>query len=308
MYFIRFFALFLYLLFGLSLQANQQQAGSKRKRILVNKTLAAIYDVRGTELVLRSDLQPSLDGRQQSLRDVIIKKLMVLNALEFKPNISEEERENFLGQLCKSQEVSRTKLLNMIKNETGMDEDQIFKEIDQRLLVESAIEYRVKTNKKLITTKGDVEAYWEQHALKELATYTLTQTFITTDIINPTQIPELIASKEKESILSWGPPFTLKENEIAADKRFIISKEVGSLVDIEFVNNGVEVTKLIQKTPEKIAPLENHYNEVLGKLRQEHYFQALTEYQDSLLSKAHIIYFDPHSKALVESKVNEFIV
>jgi preprotein translocase subunit Sss1 len=57
------------------------------------------------------------------------------------------------------------------------------------------------------------------------------------------------------------------------------------------VENGFEMFKLTEKTPELIRSLDERYREIADILRRPKYEELLETYKENLLSTSSIIYF-----------------
>ncbi len=265
----------------------------------VDETVVVIDYMGNAVLILFSDLmKPGIDGKPPALRDIIFEHLMVLDAQRLKVTVGEDDIDRFLSHLQKANNLTRDQIMTLFKTELGFTSDEeIRNQLKRKQLIETILEERVKRH--TIVSQQDIEAYWNEH-YKEEATYTLKQVFIPTAAKTPEEINDAVKRAALEDSLNWGEPFTLKDHELAEDKRFITTKNVGDVIDIEHVTNGIVVTRLDVKVDAHVPPFDKkHYDEIASTLRRELFEKLLKEYQTLLLSQARITYTDERWKALM---------
>jgi hypothetical protein len=163
--------------------------------------------------------------------------------------------------------------------------------------IEYAIEYRVKANKKLIIQRQDVEEYYRAHPDIELPSYTLRMAFVS-DEEAPTRAElDLLLAKHDDKVILFEEPFVVQEQELPEDKKYVIYESVGKIVAIEKVDDGWQITQLIEKMPGRELPLtDKRYEEIAFSLVSERGQELLNAYENELLSKATIRLLDPAIK------------
>ncbi len=88
---------------------------SQTNEEVLDQIVAIIYHVEGNELVLDSDRFGALDGKPKSLREIVIEKLMLLDARRHKISVPEETLDRFIGQLLKNNGWSRFELIDFLE-------------------------------------------------------------------------------------------------------------------------------------------------------------------------------------------------
>lgn len=268
---------------------------AEKKLYDIDGIIAIIYHKEGTEIILRSDLRPALDserGEWQTPREVIAQRLMVLDAKSLKVTVSDDDVDRFIEQLQKMHSLTRADIESLFKSR-GYTYEEGRQQLRYKQYIESAVEYRVKTNKKLIIGKQEIEEEYRKHPMVEEPRYTLQQGFIA-GTLREAQVNDLIASGAAEKQTEWDEPFVVAQSELPADKKFLVHMPPGTFVAVEEVEGGWQITKLVEKTPEKILPLTPERERKIGmKLTQERGEELLKEYEESLITKATIRIIDP---------------
>jgi hypothetical protein len=272
---------------------REPEAGTVREKYILNEVLAVVHGPQQPALILTLDLR-SLDGVPRTLRDVILEQLMIFDAQKLNMNITEEDIDKYLSQLQKTQGYTLQQLEEFFKT-LGFTMSEVREQLKRRELIDRIIDYRVRSHKRLKIELKDVEAEWDERGPREEATFTLVEAHVATDM--PLKnFEQALKENNLKQPLMWSSPFTLKESDIAQDKRFIISKSVGEVVLIEPTPDGFDVTKLIAKTPERKVPLctgdkerdKRIYSQIENALKQKRFEEVLREYERNLLANARI--------------------
>lgn len=264
----------------------------------INEIVVVIYSTDGNQLILRLDIRPSLDGMPRTLRQVVLESLMVLDALLLKIDITEDDADKFLAHLQKENGLTRQAIQDMFK-ELGFTYEEGREQLRRKQMIDAVLDYRVKMN--IIVQRADVVAYYDAHPEYTEATYTLAQAYIPEDSLSREEVDNRIESGNLDRGITWDEPFTLAEHELADDKKFITNEPVGSVVEIEEVEDGVELTRLLSKTEQQLIPLDDRYEEISMILRKEQFETKLEDYFQSLLDKAVMRFSHPEDEKLVFS-------
>lgn len=252
-------------------------------RYIIDEILVIIYSSQGTKIVLKSSLKPSLDGTPRNLFQIILELLMEAEAEKLKIMITDEDAERYIAQVQKDNNLSRRALDNLFKN-LGYTYAQALRELRRKQMVDAVLEYKIKTNKALMIERCDVIEFYDANPEYEEANYSLAQTVVSKDAINKEQLDEMIKQGDL-SIFDWEEPFTLKESEIADDKKFIVHEEVGAIVDVQEIEDGFELTRLVAKTEKVLIPLDERYDAIAQSILKERYMNLVRDYQRQLLKQ-----------------------
>jgi hypothetical protein len=256
-------------------------------RYTVDEILAVLYHPEGNGIVLLSDLTASLDGQEKSLKDVIIERLMVLDALKYKITITEEELDRFLAQLQKQNGWTRNDLI-LFLDEHGYSYDDGRELLREKQMVNQIIDYKVRSDKRMMISREDALAYYNEHPDITEATYTLDIAYVPFSQYDQKNIDTFLKSKKVPQDIVWDEPFVLKESELAEDRKFIAKEKTGTIVLVEKMEDGYELTRLVEKTEAVTIPFEDSYAKIVAQMRQEQFQHVLKDYHNELLAGAKI--------------------
>ncbi|HBL98531.1 TPA: hypothetical protein DDZ86_02715 [Candidatus Dependentiae bacterium] len=268
------------------------------ERTIIDEIRAIIYHANGSELILSSDIRPSLEGRDRTLRDIIIQRLMAVDAQSLHITVTAEDAERFLGELQRINGLSREAMLEAFL-EHGFNYEEGIAQLQMRQLVDQIIDVRVRTNKKLIIQQEDVENYEIAHPKYVEASYLLQQVCIPQGSLSDAELEAKQFTPAELKAFAWESPIEVKESELADDKKFIRDSKEGTVVWRELVDEGLELTQLVKKTPQTRISAKERYDEISEALGRERFTLVLKDYEDSLLSKASIRFTRPEDKILV---------
>lgn len=258
------------------------------QEILVDEILAIIYYDGGSIPITLSSLK-ALDGHEVTLREAILRQLMAINGKQF-AQVSDDDVERILSDLQRANGLSREAMLRAFET-AGFTQEEGLAELKQQQVVSQVLEVRVKSDKRLIIQRGDVEQYDREHPGYTEASYTLQQACVPYD----GNIDREFSDRELAGF-QWEPGFDLKESELADDKRFIIDAQIGTIVGRERVAEGLEITRLIAKREKMQIKLDDRYDDVVDILRRERFKKVFGEFQKNLLDHASIWFSHPEQR------------
>lgn|GEM_PF-3093896 len=266
------------------------------KKQLVDEVIAIIYHAEGNEPVLYSDTLTSIDGQERTLQDVIIERLMVLDARKYKILVSDEELDRFIGLLLTQNKWTRSDLV-MFLDERGYTLADGRELLRNKQMINQIIDYKVRSDKRMMISRDQALEYYKGHPSKEEATFTLDIAYVPASEYKKSELEALIKAKKLPKEIAFDEPFTLKESELAADRQFIAKEKPGAVVLIEELEDGFEITRLVEKTVACEIPFDTAYSAIVSQMRQERFGQVLESYRSELLENAHIKYCGAYSDA-----------
>lgn len=266
------------------------------ERTIIDEIRVIVYHQGGSELILSSDIRPSLEGRPRTLRDIVLQRLMVLDAESLHITITNEDAERFLGELQKMNGLSRDAMLEVFR-ELGYSYEEGLEQLRYRQMIEQILDIRIRTNKRLIVQRSDVEGYDKEHPVFEEAVYVLQQVCLPaqTDEERAALLEKEFSEKEIDCF-AWEEPFEIQERDLAEDKRFIADAHNGALVFRDNVEEGVELTRLVSKKERRKVELEEHFDEVSEIIARQRFETLYKEYEQSLFEKASLRFNRPEDK------------
>lgn len=271
-------------------------------RILVDEVVAVIQHGEGAMIITRSDVRPGLDGMPRTLRDVVLEYLMVLDAQKLKITISDEDVDRFLMQLQKQNGLTKTAIERLFE-QLGYTYQEGREQLRVKQMIETIVDFRVKSDKRLMIEEQDVSAAYQAHPVYEPIHFTLRQVYLEKSEYSPEAIQKIIEAKNFDA-LPWEEPFDLDEQDLADDKQFLKTAEIGSLVDQDTDDQGVELTQLVARTTPRLRSFQERRAEIEMELRKERYFMILREYEEKLLKQGHITFMHEEDQKTVRGERN----
>jgi hypothetical protein len=93
-------------------------------------------------------------------------------------------------------------------------------------------------------------------------------------------------SEQELASLAWEDAFSIRESELPEEKLFLKESTVGAIVAREAFDSGVELTRLVKKTPRTEIAAELRFDEISAILGQQRFALIMQEYQAKLLQDA----------------------
>ncbi len=265
----------------------------------IDEVRVVLYNDETSEIITTSDIKPGLEGKPRTLKDIVIERCMVHDAQRLHITVSDEELDRHLGNLQKEQGLNRDMLAGLFKELGYAQYEDGRQAVRERMMIDQIMEYRVRTSALLDINKADAQTFYEKFPAEEKATFSLVQAYIPSYTMNREQIEESMQKGTFPDTITWSDVFTITEDELAQDRLFIKDRAPGSIVDVEYFDDGCEVTKLVAKTAQRIVPFEEKADEVLDLLRRQKFAQAIDDYYARLLKESLLVFTHPQDKQAV---------
>ncbi len=267
----------------------------KKKMVFVDGIKAVFRGSEGTDLIMASELErPRLDGTKLTLEDAINDAAYGQEARKYKLWPSPEDVDKQLRMLGQTNHKTPKEFEELMVT-LGYTPAEGRNAFAQMNAINSLIGFKITGN--LVVPESDVIAYFNDHPEQEPSAYQLeyyvvpfAKTQSKEEQLNYLQ--KVIEKNDPKKVFKWNPPFWINENEIAADKQFIVELEPGQISQPLDSMYGFELFRLVSKRPGRLKTLEERYNDIVAILRKPKYGQLLAEFQKNLIDNASIIYFD----------------
>jgi hypothetical protein len=271
------------LFIGLILSA---QAVPPVKRERADALLAVIYHSEGKEIpICQSDLRPDLNGQVPTLKDAILKELIVLDAKKLKIPVADAEIDRALARAQDAFKMSRDELVLFFK-ENGYTLDQARKELERSILVENTLDSRIKSKSHV-----SQRALEEYHKQNPIVLYTLSQAYIPyqggSKALTRVVVERDIASGDILKTAQWQDVGTVQDKDFAAEKASIKDLPESSVVISEEGEDGLTVLRIVSK---KLVPFEERKQEIAALLGRDKLVAAQAAYFDKLFKEAIVKY------------------
>lgn len=259
--------------FGLDLQAREY---------VLDEIIETLYHPEGTEILLRSDIETGLDGKERSLHDLELETLTYFDAKKMKGIvISEDDIDRFLAQLQKQNNWTQRDIEEFFK-EHGYTLEEGRDLIRRKQMVNQMIDYKVRSDKAMAVSMDEAKVEYDKHPRTEQATYTLAIGFVPSSAYTLAQLNKAVEKNLTLECVEWDEPFTRKASDLPKDRQFITKRPIGQIVLVEPVANGFELTKLVEKTPQRQIPFDECASEIISQIRQERFESVLKRYEQAL--------------------------
>lgn len=256
--------------------AGLLQAGREK----IDQVVVLMHHPEGTILILESDLRPDLSDKKPSVREALLRELILLDAKKLKIPIADSEVDRHIARVQEQLKMTRADLIDFFK-QRGFTFEQGRKELEKSLLIESTVEHRVKS--KAYVPKQELEKYYKDHPL---VIYSIRQAFIPfsgSKTIQRAVIERDIENGTIAKTAQWQDPVVLKDSDFSQEKTYIKDLAVDAIVKVQETEDGIVLLQLVEK---RTIPFEERKQEIAMDLGRERYKNALTEYYDMLMNDA----------------------
>lgn len=266
-----------------------------KDRYLVDTIRVVIFGEEETDIITESDLKrPSLEGAMRSKDDIILERLIYLDAKKFKVLPDEEAINRHLQAVQREHNLTLDQLKQIFKN-AGYTYEEGRQQFAIMTTINSMLDLKIRS--RLIVPERDITKYYNEHPERQEASYFIEKAFVPFSSQESKQSlkKKLTAFAKHEgpyTEISWSEPFWINDSDLADDKKFIALLSVDQISMPQETDGGFELLRLKEKRDERLKPLEERYQEISSVLRQPRYEQLFNEYKKELFDNASIVYFD----------------
>lgn len=262
---------------------------------LIDKIEVIIYGEEDVLLVTKSDFERmSIDGQPQTKEGILLQGLMFLDAQKFRMVPNDEAIASYLNNIQREHNMTREQLEQLFKS-SGYTYEEAVEQLRKLQAVNSIVDFKIRS--RLIVPEQDVITYYKAHPVKLEPTYSIQRAVVAvpTDEAAATQFKKDLehwCATGEGSLFApaWQDAFWIDKADLADDKKFITTMNVGSCAVSGEVSVGMELFKLVEKKDEREQPLEERYVEIVDILRRPKYEELFAEYKKQLFDSASIVY------------------
>lgn len=274
---------------------------------LIDSIQAIVFGDEHIDIIALSDVsRPSLDGTTHSLDDLVLEKLIYRDAERFKMLPAADAIDKHLKAVQREHNLSLDDLKSIFAN-GGYTYEEGREQFGIMTAIGTMLDFRIRS--RLIVPEKDITAYYNEHPIMQEASYQLER-----DVVEcPTdwdeekfniELEKLVHNKQSQLEVCWSEPFWVNKSELAADKAFLTTMEVGSIAIGSTSASGTELFKLTNKKEEHLMTLEDRYNEIADVLKRPKYQELFMNYKDSLMRSSGVVYYQ-QSKEFETTNQNE---
>jgi len=262
--------------------------------VALDQGVAVIYSDAGPVIITQSDIgRPSLDGAVKTIDDIIFERLMLQEAKKYKIEIDDKAIDKYLETIQREHGLTPRQLKNMFK-EAGYTYQEGREQIGMMFAIGELLNFKIRS--RLIIPEKDVQAYYDAHPVLEQARAQVKRGFIPFDEKmdkeeQKERIQTRIANKKKIKDVEWSQQFWVNADDIAADKQFLFTMQVGETSRPQQVAGGFEVYKVYEQHPERLVPLSERYREIVTALQEPRYNELYEAFRKELFDGSSIIRF-----------------
>jgi hypothetical protein len=275
-------------IFGENENPNDQQ-----NLILIDQIEVVVYG-QDVEIITKSDVdRPALGGGFRGKEEIIFEREVLLDAKKHHLPQDEETIDAYLAQIQREHNLSAEQLEEIFTS-SGYTIEEGREQLQMMQTINTMLDIKIRSN--LIVPRRQVEQYYNDNPTAIEATYTLQRAFVP-------QSAKASADKQYKILVQyaktgkgvagivWSDPFTLAHSEIAESKDFIYTMQPNEISLPRLVNDGFELFKLVEKTPESVKSLEDSYREIVEILRRPKYEELMEKYREHLSQISSVVYF-----------------
>lgn len=275
-------------------QDKQKVKAELPKGDLLDKIEVTIYGDEGVQIITKSDLERlSIDGQERTKEDIILERLMFLDAQKMHMVQGDEAVDAYLNNIQREHNMNRGQLEYLFAN-SGYSYEEAREQLRILYAVNSIIDFKIRS--RLIVPEQDVVAYYKSHPVLIQSTYQIQRGTI---LLPSDESQQLTFKKDVEEWCKtgkgaftpeWDESFWIEKGDIAETKKFITTLPVGVCVVSGQTDEGLELFKLVDKKEEREQLLEERYREITDILRRPKFEEMLADYKKQLRESASIVY------------------
>lgn len=270
--------------------AQPQPQKPAKKLFTIDRIEAVIYGPEVTEIVTKSDVMRSLDGRPQTLDDVIFQRLMVQDALKMRIMTDESAVDDYILKVAKSFGGTLEDINQMFES-AGFTPIEGRRRFAELYAIQQLREYKILS--RVFVPEKEVAAYYEANPIVKAASYVVERAVVqaTAPRLEETRKKiDTYIKTGKGMLIGWTQLPEILESDLAEDKQFITKLEIGQIAEPIDFPGGFELFRLKAKTTAHVEPLEDRYREIVEILRRPKAEQLFEEYKRDLWANASILY------------------
>lgn len=236
-------------------------------------------------------------GTKKSLSEEIIKNIWLSYGAEngikmVFSGASNEYAEQYLDVLQEQKNVSRLKIEKMV-GDLGYTMDDIKKELNNQFLINQTIETTFAARGSLNVKNSEILAYYEQNSQEQEANFK-----IQVGVLRSNKFIENIDDNIKKKIDWKFDPYVVLEKDIPFEFGNLIEYDCEEIFYTEFDRKKQEMIfyKLIEKNEKKKTSLDESYEEILHKIKNEKYETNYRLMTKKFLESDAMIYYDMQIK------------
>jgi hypothetical protein len=262
---------------------------------LIDELKVVVFGPEDKLVITLADTQKkALDGKVKTLDDLILDRLMYLDAMQYKILPDEDEIDRYLLAIQRDNNMTLDDLKALFKA-AGYTFEEGREQFGMMSVINKLVDFKIRS--RLIVPERDVVAYYNANPEIQETAYYLQRALIPYNPQKNRSVQrEEVEAFAKEGIgmvkATWAEPFWVNKSDLAESKSFIHTMSPDEISAPQAIADGFEIFKLIQRRDERNRPLEERYREITGILRGPKSEQLFNDYKSNLYDTASILMFN----------------
>ena len=284
-----------FLIIAININADTKNPPQKKPLVFIDGIKAVVRGSEGTDLIMPSELQRlKLDGTSNNLEEMVTNYALFNEAKKYRLLPTTEEIDKQWMMMAQMNRKTPKELDDMVIT-AGFLPQEARNEFAQMNAINSLVSFKVTGN--LIVPEADVVAYYNENPEIEPANFCVEFAFVPFSFSRTKeeqlkQWQSLIRKKDPQHMLKWQEPFWIREDELAADKKFISQLAIGEISQPVQTFEGFEFFRLVNKKEERLKPLDERYGQIVTILRKPKFLELMESFQKGVRDSVSVIYFD----------------
>lgn len=275
--------------------ADTKTIQTRKPLIFIDGIKAVVRGSEGTDLIMSSELQRlKLDGTPNNLEEMVTNHALFNEAKKYRLLPTPEEIDKQWMMMAQMNHKTPKELDDMVMT-AGFLPQEARNEFAQMNAINSLVSFKVTGN--LIVPEVDVIAYYNQNPEIEPASFYVEYAFIPFSFTRSKeeqlkQLQAVVRKKDPQHLFKWQDPFWIREDELAADKKYISQLAIGEISQPVQTFEGFEFFRLVSKKEERMKPLDERYGQIVNILRKPKFIELMETFQKGVRDSVSVIYFD----------------
>lgn len=259
--------------------------------IVVDELKAIIQDEDQVRIVTDSDVaRRAFDGGTHSLDDLIIETAKDLHGVRLGVTIENDDVDRYLRTMAHDGSDMSKESLTTMSHEHGYDTlDEFYDDLKRLYRANAAMDQEIKSQ--LAVSEQEAKEYHQAHPQSKDAVYYLqTASVPFSSSLDNQELKKALQNSEQRSTVAkidWQPVFDITESEVASDKNFIKTLNIGDVHVLE-TDRGFVLYKLKNSVPRHTVSFEECRKDIIKTLREEKFSGAYQQYNSSVLNDVQV--------------------
>ncbi len=258
---------------------------------VIDEIKAIVEGPLHTDVILDSDVKRrSFDGAEHDINDLVLEYAKDQRAEQIGVTIEKEDVDRYLHSMAHGEDVSQETLAMQAKS-FGFDTlDEFYEDLKRLYRANSAMEVEVRAL--LTVSEQEAQAYCDKNPAYKDGIFYLQTALVPLDehVSKKKQKQELENPTNHAYKLDWSEPFDILYKELAQDKEFIRTMEIGQIKAVELAD-GFQIYRLRNNIKPHVLTFQERRKDIINKLRDEKFKEVFKKYNNDILQDIQVTRF-----------------